>query len=194
MAELHEAPIIHGRISVNNIHSNGITFSDGSIVNNIDTTLDKNSSNPLTNSVVTTAINNIISPSIDNFNVHLVMNPSASHTSLGVVIFPTRNTLLNDFSSGGPDSFNSSITLPVAGTYTVFFQTIAYDQTHSISTSLQVDGQTLTPITATGKLTFSSTMSFPADSQLALYSNTAAPARSELHLCLVKRDQTLPGA
>ena len=45
MAEIHEAPIMHGRISVNNIHSNGIS-----------------------NSVVTTAINNITTPSLDNFN------------------------------------------------------------------------------------------------------------------------------
>jgi hypothetical protein len=113
---------------------------------------------------------------------------------LGTIIFPTRNTLINDFSSGGPDSFNSSVTLPVAGTYTVFFQTTAYDQANSISSSLDVDGQALTPILAIGKLTFLSTMTFPAASQIALRSNTAVAARSELHVCLVKRDQTLPGA
>tara|TARA_B110000285_G_C15103434_1_gene606448 strand:- start:44 stop:628 length:585 start_codon:yes stop_codon:yes gene_type:complete len=194
MSEIHEAPIVHGRISVNNIVSNSITFSNGSTLNNVDTTLDKNSSNPLTNSVITTTINNITSPSYDNFNVHLVMNPSASHSSLGTIIFPTRNALVNDFSSGGPDSFNSSVTLPVAGIYTVFFQTTAYDQANNISSSLDVDGQALTPIVATGKLTFSSTMTFPAASQIALRSNTAVAARSELHVCLVKRDQTLPGA
>ena len=194
MAEIFEAPIIHGRISVNNVQSNVITFSNGSSINNVDTVLDNTSSNPLTNSIITTTINNITSPSLDNFNVHLVMNPSASHSSTGIIVFPTRNTLTNDFSSGGPDLLNSSITLPVAGTYIVFFQTIAYDQTHDISSSLSVDGQALTPIVATGKLNFSSTMTFPAASQIALRSNTAVAARSELHVCLVKRDQTLPGA
>ena len=192
MTEIHEAPIVHGRISVNTIASNSITFSDGSTINNVDVTLDQNSSNPLSNSILATTIHNITSPSLDNFNVHLVMNPSASHTA-GTIIFPTRNLLVNDFSWGGPDLFNSTITLPISGTYTIFFQTIAYNPTDNLSTNLVIDGAALTSMLATGNLTFSTTITLPASSQISLNSNTSVAARSELHICLVKRDQTLPG-
>jgi hypothetical protein len=192
MAEIHEAPIVHGTISVNSMKSTSILFSDGSTIDNVDTTLDQNSSNPLANSIFTSTINSITSPALDNFNVHLVMNPSASHNA-GIIIFPTRNTLLNDFSSGGPDSFNSVITTPVSGTYTIFFQTTSYNPDHDISTNLVVNGQSLAPITAKGKLSLSTTMTLTTGSQLSLNSNSSVPARSEIHICLVKRDQTLPG-
>ncbi len=191
--EILEAPIVHGRISVNNIVSNVITFSDGSTINNIDTALDHNSSNPLSNNILATTINNITSPPLDNFNVHLVMNPSASHTS-GTIIFPTRNVLVNDFSSGGPDLFNSTITIPIKGTYSIFFQTTAYNSGESLSVNLVLDGQSLTSVLGTGRVSFSTTMILSAASQISLNSNNSTSARSELNICLIKRDHTLPGA
>lgn len=42
MTDILEAPIVHGRISVNNIASNVLSFSDGSKIDNIDTALNHN--------------------------------------------------------------------------------------------------------------------------------------------------------
>ena len=193
MSESHEAPIIHGTISVNNmVASSIIHFSDGSQFDKIDTTLDQSSTNPLSNSTLASSINSITSPPLDNFHVHLVMNPSASHAA-GVVVFPTRNVMVNDFSSGGPDAFNSSVTVPISGTYNVFFQTTAYNASEEISVNLVLDGQQLTPMLGFGIVTFSASMVLSASSQIVLNSNTSTIARSELMLCLLKRDQTLPG-
>ena len=188
---VQEAPIVHGTISVNNLTvSTSIQFANGSVISDIDNTLDKNSTNPLSNSSITSAINNIVSPPVENFNIHLVMNPSASHTT-GVVVFPTLNTNINDFASGGPDQFNSSITVPVSGTYSVFFKTTAYDSDDTLSANLTVNGQAFTPSLGTQSLTYSSTISLSASSEISLYCNTSVPARSELLVCLLKKDQTL---
>ena len=190
MPDINEAPIIHGSISVNNMTSHIIQFSNGSYFNGIDNTLNQTSTNPLMNSTLTNAINNIIVPPPEKFVVHLVMNPSASHNA-GHIVFPTINTLVNDFSQGGTDEFNSVITVPVSGTYNIFFNTTAYNTLDDLSIHLVIDGQSLTPVSGSGVVTYSNTVTLSNSSQVTLYSNTTSPARSELFVCLVKKDQTL---
>lgn len=186
MTEITEAPMIHGMISVSNLNSSAIQFCDGSSLSKIDTALDLTSSDPVTNQGLVTAIDNIISPTTENFTVHLVMNPSAYHAS-GLVSFPTRNTFTNDFASGGPNSANSIIVAPTNGTYIVNFRTTSLNSNDAISLNLTLNGQTYKSISGIDSLNYSSTFFLSNGDEISLHSANATHGRSELFVALLAK-------
>lgn len=182
MAEIHEAPIIHSVMNVNQSALNSITFKDGTSITNIDQSLDASSTNPLSNAAISTALDNISTPDIKTFDFHAIMNPSATHTN-GVISFPTILRLESTFGTVTVPTPTSSISVPATGTYAIFFKTIAYNSTHFVTTNLRVNDTQIGQTTlSTGFLTYSSNLKLQANDSITLYSNYDTPARSELSI------------
>ena len=78
MAEIQEAPIVHGRISVSSLTvSTEMQFSDGSKITAIENTLNTTSTNPITNGAVTTHLNNTIATKQDTLTQEQLTNIAA---------------------------------------------------------------------------------------------------------------------
>ena len=165
---LEEAPIVHGIISCAQSSVQQIDFADGSGMSAIDSTLSAISTNPLTNAALATALTNISSPPLQNFHVHL----TKSSPSDAAVVVNARN----DFGVGG--ATGDAIEAPVTGIYMIHYEA---------DSTLLINGQGY-PITGS-QISYTSTVSLQANTVISLQ----PPSNFELVVCLVKRDETLPG-
>jgi hypothetical protein len=191
MSEIHETPIIHGTMNVSSLASNLLFFNDGSSMSGVDDQLDINSSNPLSNSAIASAISSIDTPDVNYFVFHGIMNPSASHDATGEVAFPTILKLSSNVAPlpllANPVTY---ITLPVAGTYSIYYKTTAYNSNDIVSTNIRVNNSQLAPSPFEGRgiLTHTTTYySSHANDLVTLYSNNETSAHSELLISLFKK-------
>ena len=95
MADPGEAPIVHGEIRATTKWK-----VNGDEITAIDTALDANSTNPLTNAATSAAISAITAPAGASFYVHMVMNPSAQHNAADPIQFASVETNINTFLDG----------------------------------------------------------------------------------------------
>tara|TARA_Y100001936_G_scaffold242887_1_gene280882 strand:- start:1918 stop:2487 length:570 start_codon:yes stop_codon:yes gene_type:complete len=188
MAEIHEAPIVHAEISVNQITANSITFKDGTAFTNIDQALDTSSTNPLTNAAINSALANISTPDVEVFDFHAIMNPTAMHDAIGDISFPTILRFQSTFGTVTIPVPVSSISVPVTGTYAIFFKTIAYNSNLFVTTNLRINDEQIGETSSSkGFLTYSTNLQLQANDSITLYANSVTQARSELSICLLGR-------
>ena len=185
MSETHEAKIIHGTMNVSNLASNSIVFKDGSSMTDVDNQLDANSTNPLSGSAIASALGGLASPNVDTFIFHGIMNPSASHDSTGVITFPTLLNVTSTFGGVTASSPATTITIPVSGTYNIYYKTTAYNSNQIVSTNIRVNGTQLHPSAFSGKGVLTHTTNnclLQANDIVTLFSNSDVSARSELYI------------
>ena len=168
---LEEAPIVHGIISCAQSSVQQIDFADGSGMSAIDSTLDRDSTNPLSNAALATALSNISSPPLQNFHVHL----TKSSPSDAAVVVNARN----DFGVGGATGDAIQVP-PVTGIYMIHYEADG-------DSTLLINGQGY-PITGS-EVSYTSTVSLQANTIISLQ----PPSKSELFVGLLKPDETLPG-
>jgi hypothetical protein len=192
MAEVHEAPIIHGIVSVSACTvSSEMQFSDGSIITGIENTLNTTSTNPITNSAVNNAINNIIVPPTSNFFVELLMNPSSTHAS-GTVGFSTRSVYINSYSGGGTNTSLDSVFVPVAGTYAISSSSKASTTGNEVNVEIRSNGSALISSTSEDLVMLTGTYFLTAGDTITLFSNNEVPVSSTMMVSLLKAEQTVP--
>jgi len=175
-------------MNVNQSALNSITFKDGTSITNIDQSLDASSTNPLTNAAISTALNNTSTPDIKIFDFHAIMNPSATHDTIGVISFPTILRLQSTFGTVTVPTPTSSISVPATGTYAIFFKTIAYNSNLFVTTNLRVNDTQIGETTfSKGFLTYSTNLKLQANDSITLYANYDTPARSELSISFLHK-------
>lgn len=192
MAEIHEAPIVHGRISVSAFTvSTEMQFSDGSKITAIENTLNTTSTNPITNSAVHNAINNINVPPTSNFFVELLMNPSSTHAS-GTVGFSTRSVYNNSYSGGGTNTSLDSVFVPVSGTYAISSSSKSSTPGNQVNVEIRSNGSALISSAAEDLVMLTGTYFLTAGDTITLFSNNEVPVSSTMMVSLLKAEQTVP--
>ena len=195
MADPGEAPIVHGEIRATTKWK-----VNGDEITAIDTALDANSTNPLTNAATSAAISAITAPAGASFYVHMVMNPSAQHNAGDAIQFASVETNINTFLDGNGDAIGgpgtpsaprTTITVPAKGTYFISTVTTALDQSNSLGIQIKKNTSNVKTQTGTGVITSAGTFLLEAGDSMSLASTTNAAARSELSVTLLKEDHTL---
>lgn len=192
MAEIQEAPIIHGKISVSAFTvSTEMQFADGSKITAIENTMNSTSTNPISNSAVNNAINNINVPPTSNFFVELLMSPSSTHTS-GTVAFTTRSVFNNSYSAGGTNTSLDSVFVPVAGTYAISSSSKSFTPGNQVSVEIRSNNSALISSVANDLLMLTGTYFLSAGDTITLFSNNETPVSSTMMISLLKAEQIVP--
>lgn len=111
MSEIHEAPIIHGAVSVASCVTGSVTLGS-SVFNSIDTELNSGSNNPLTNAAVKEALNGAVKPTFSAFSVKLIENVNTNYT--GDITFSGVTQAINTFNAS-TTTINYSVTYASVG-------------------------------------------------------------------------------
>ena len=96
MSEIHEAPIIHGTVSVSSLVTGSVIIGSSEF-NAIDTELNSQSTNPVTNLVVKEALDGVVKPTLSAFSVKLVENQNSAH--IGDITFSEVTHEINTFNA-----------------------------------------------------------------------------------------------
>ena len=111
MSEIHEAPIIHGTVSVSSFVTGSVTIGS-SVFTSIDTELNSGSNNPLTNLAVKEALDGAVKPTFSAFSVKLIENGNSNYT--GDITFSGVKQVINTFNAA-TTVLNYSVTSQSAG-------------------------------------------------------------------------------
>lgn len=185
MTQIQEAPIIHGTVSVSRFVANSVHFELGSVesITAVDTTLDINSSNPITNTATKAAIDAIIPPQLSVFSVALVQNTDNSLEGDVVFSHPSQN--ISTFVTGGVTN-NTSVIVPAAGVYHVYSATTAATQSNELGISVKVNNVVVKTTTAFGSLHNNTVLSLNDGDSISLEANTPTISRTSLSVTLLK--------
>ena len=111
MSEIHEAPIIHGTVSVSSLVTGSVIIGSSEF-NAIDTELNSQSTNPVTNLVVKEALDGVVKPTSSAFSVKLVENQNSAH--IGDITFSEVTHEINTFNAATTTVSNYSVTVASA--------------------------------------------------------------------------------
>ena len=181
MTEIQEAPIVHGTISVSTFLTNFTTLSTASF-SSIDTHLDINSTNPIQNGAIKTAIDNITTPSLSSFSTTLVIG---SPTSTGELSFEYVSHLTNTFSTGGVSN-NRTIIVPENGSYLIVYNTNASTQSNTLSMIIKINDTPARTSTGDGQVNTSTQLYLSKNDAITLHSANDTESQSTLSVTLIK--------
>jgi hypothetical protein len=186
MSEIHEAPIIHGTISVGTFATKDVKLASSSF-SAIDSAVDVSSQNPLTNSATKSSLDINKPPEVSAFSFKLVkevfLNP------IGHVSFDYVAQQINTFGNGG--EVNGTVTTPTSGTYILSLKSNSRTKSNNLDFSLKVNSSDVMNEKKDGVLSMSTLIFLNSGDIISVHSNNTTQSQTSLEVTLLKSDQTV---
>lgn len=186
MSEIHEAPIVHGTISVGTLSSKNVALASSSF-NAIDTVLDSSSQNPLSNSLTKSSLELTSPPAVSAFSLKL--ETKSDESSTGQVSFDYVSQEINTFGSGG--EANGTIEVPTSGTYLITSNTRSNIQSNNLNMSLKVNDVDVKNMSKDGFLVILSLIFVNSGDVISIHSNNTTALQTTLEVTLIKPSQVI---
>ena len=185
MSAIHEAPIIHGTISVSSLHTNTIEVGSTSF-NAIDQSINSNSLNPVSNTVTKAVLDLTSPPVVSAFNKKMI---KTNHlTSIGQILFDYVSQHVDTFGSSGPDGL---VIAPTSGTYLITSNSIAVTQSNYLSFDLKVNDTEIKSCTGYGTINMSAQVFINNGDSITLHSKNTTQSETSFEITLIKANQTI---
>jgi len=185
MSDIHEAPIIHGTISVATFATKNVEFGTSSF-NSIDTSIDQSSQNPVSNIATKSALELVTPPVVSAFRATLM---KLNLTSIGQISFDYVAQEINTF--GTAVTTSGSVIAPASGTYLIVSDSKAVTQSNHLNVTIKVNGVEVKNSTGNGVLLMSALILVNKDDIISLHSNNNTQSKTRLDVTLIKPNQNL---
>ena len=181
MTEIHEAPIVHGTISVSTFSTKTVELSTTSF-NSIDTNIDPNSQNPVSNIAIKTALDATTPAVVSAFTARLIKLDYL--TPIGQIYFNYVAQEINTFGTGGTN--DGKVIAPASGTYLITSNVNAITQSNTLNISLKLNGIEVKNSTKNGVLLMSTIMVVNNGDIISLHSNNDTQSQTTFEVTLIK--------
>ncbi len=186
MSEIHEAPIVHGTISVSTFSTKAVEFSTTSF-DSIDTSINQSSQNPVTNIATKSSLDSTTPPLVSAFSARLIKFNNL--TSIGQIYFDYVAQEINTFGTGGTN--DGKVIAPTSGTYLITSKVDAITQSNALNITLKLNGAEIKNSTKNGVLLMTTLTFVDSGGIISLHSNNDTQSQTTFEVTLIKPDQTV---